>query len=274
MRGNHLQAIGAPPRNLRRITTAAEGVAGSGALLPDNGIAVDLMLVPLIMGLAAFVQGATGFGYGLVAMAVLASLLHIKAAVVILAPASFCLCTMLFLRLRSHVAWRDATPVAISVVIGVPAGAAFLVQADPDLLQAILGALLIVSAVYAMLPKLAERPWHPVFLGIPCGVLSGAMGGALGASGPPIIAFVSTQGYGRFRYTGTLQFVFGTMAFVRLVEFFRRGLFTQDLLLQSGLGVVCVLAGALLGVRVLTASPIGRSRASSRCAWSCSASAT
>jgi hypothetical protein len=203
------------------------------------------------MGLAAVVQGATGFGYGLVAMAVLASLLHIKAAVVILAPASFCLCTMLFLRLRSHVAWRDATPIAISVVMGVPLGAAFLVHADPALLQAVLGVLLIVSALYATLPRLAERAWHRVFLGVPCGLLSGAMGGALGASGPPVIAFVSTQGYGRFRYTGTLQFVFGVMALARLVEFARRGLFTQDLLLQSGLGVVCVLAGALVGVRVL-----------------------
>lgn len=212
---------------------------------------MDLLLVPLIMGLAAFVQGATGFGYGLVAMAILASLLHIKAAVVILAPASFGLSTVLFLQLRSHVACKDATPIAISVVIGVPVGAAFLVHADPDLLQTILGVLLIVSAIYGMLPKLAERRWHPVFLGVPCGLLSGAMGGALGASGPPIIAFVSTQGYDRFRYTGTLQFVFGIMSFVRLVEFFRRGLFTNDLLLQSGLGVVCVLAGALLGLRVL-----------------------
>jgi len=212
---------------------------------------VNLILVPLIMGLAAFVQGATGFGYGLVAMAMLASLLDIKAAVVILAPASFCLCTMLLLRLRSHVAWKDVTPIAVSVVIGVPIGTAFLVHADPNLLQIVLGLLLIVSAVYATLPKLANMRWHPIFLGVPCGVLSGAMGGALGASGPPVIAFVSTQGYGRFRYAGTLQFVFAVMAAVRLVEFSRRGLFTRDLLLQGGLGVVCVLAGALLGLRVL-----------------------
>ncbi len=203
------------------------------------------------MGLAAIVQGATGFGYGLVAMAILASLLHVQEAVVILAPASFCLCTMLLLRLRSHVAWRDATPLAISVIIGVPIGAAFLVRADARLLEMILGGLLIISALYSLLSQLEGRPWHRIFVGVPCGLLSGAMGGALGASGPPIIAFVSTQGYGRFRHAGTLQFVFGTIGFVRLLEFSRRGLFTQELLVQSVLGIVFVLAGALIGLRLL-----------------------
>jgi hypothetical protein len=203
------------------------------------------------MGLAAFVQGATGFGFGLVAMALLANLLDVKAAVVVLALASFSLCTMLFLRLRSHVAWRDAVPMAVSVVVGVPLGVAFLVHADPRLLRLVLGVVLIVSALYAVLPQLAERRWHPIFAGIPCGMLSGAMGGALGASGPPVIAFFSTQGYGRFRYSGTLQFVFSIMALVRLVEFVRRGLLSEDLLLQSCLGVVCVFVGALLGLRVL-----------------------
>lgn len=203
------------------------------------------------MGLAAIVQGATGFGYGLVAMAILASLLDIKAAVVVLSVASFSLCTMLFLRLRSHVAWRDATPIAISVVAGVPLGVAFLVHADSELLELILGVLLIASALHSLVPQLAERKWHPILLGVPCGLLSGAMGGALGASGPPVIAFFSTQGYGRFRYSGTLQFVFGSMSLVRLIEFLRRGLLTQELLLQSCLGVVFVMAGALIGLRLL-----------------------
>ena len=203
------------------------------------------------MGLAAVVQGATGFGFGLVAIALLGNLLSIKTASAVLALASLSMNALIFWRLRSHFRWEGMGPVLLGVVLGVPLGVLFLAQTEARILAPVLSGVLVLSAVYGLVPKLASRPWHPLFLGLPLGVFSGALSGAFGTGGPPLVAFLASRNLPRLRYSASLQVALGTSGVIRVAELVRRGLLSRELALQSGLGVAFTLAGAWVGLRVL-----------------------
>ena len=209
------------------------------------------IITALVMGLAAAVQGATGFGFGLVAIALLGNLLSIKTASAVLALASLSMNAMIFWRLRSHFRWEGMAPVLFGVVVGAPLGVLFLARAEARILAPVLGGVLVASAVYGLVPKLAVKPWHPLFLGLPLGVLSGALSGAFGTGGPPLVAFLASRNLPRLRYSASLQVALGASGVIRIAELLRRGLLTKELALQSASGVVFTLAGAWVGLRVL-----------------------
>ena len=109
----------------------------------------------------------------------------------------------------------------------------------------------MVAAVYNFAPHLSKGPWHPVYLGVPCGLAAGVLGGAFGTAGPPLIAFFSTQGFDRFRFTATLQIFFVAGNLPRLFELVRQGLLSGEVLELGLLGIPSTLMGLLLGMSLL-----------------------
>jgi uncharacterized protein len=212
---------------------------------------MELLIVPVILGLAAVVQGATGFGFGLTAVATLGLFSDIKDASVVMAFGGLCLILTMLWKLRRHITIRPVIPLIISSMISIPFGVRFLANADRTVLGAILGAVLLAAVVRGALPKHRQRPWHPIWMGIPLGVLSGLLSGALGTGGPPVVAFIASQDYGRLKYAAMLQVVLGMNSVIRIEELTRQGLLTRELFLQGAIGAIFVVIGALVGVRIL-----------------------
>lgn len=205
----------------------------------------------VIMTLAGMVQGAAGFGFGLVAIAVLSLLIDIRDASVMLVLASLSMNIFIFWRLHTHFKRDRVMPMIVSAVLGVPLGVWLLVEADPIVLRRILGAVLILTVVQGLIPALAKRRWHPLYVGVPCGVFSGAFSGAFATGGPPAVAYVASQNFDRFRYSATLQLVLGTSAIARILCLGFSGMFTRRILTLSVSGVACTVLGAWLGLSVL-----------------------
>ncbi|MCU0915531.1 MAG: sulfite exporter TauE/SafE family protein [Planctomycetes bacterium] len=220
-------------------------------------MATQYLLIPVVLGLAAMVQGATGFGFGLLALAILGNALNVQFASVMLAVPTLCINGLILWRLRSHFRWSGVAPLLVGVLIGVPLGVAFLIHADPRIFTSLLAVLLIVSSLRDSIPGLHGRPWHSVYVGLPCGIFSGALSGGFGAGGPPLVAFLTSQAneFDRFRFSATLQFLFAVSAVARVVELGRRGIFTKDILIQSGIGTAVAIVGALIGLKGLLHIP-------------------
>lgn len=83
---------------------------------------MDIIFTIIVFVTVAAVQGAAGFGFGLVAVGLLGSLLPIKDASVTLVLASLALNCFIFYRLRSHFRWKRDWPMVISALVGVPLG--------------------------------------------------------------------------------------------------------------------------------------------------------
>jgi len=219
----------------------------------------NLLLAFAVMLLGGAVQGATGFGSGLVSVGLLATVLArggggevgVRDASIIFCLPAWTVCLAMLLRLRRHVRWRRVWPMLLAVLAGIPLGVWFLVRADERTLEIVLGVVMLVAVVYNLIPHLARRPWHPLWVGVPCGLLGGALGGAFSTGGPPIVAYVSTQGFDRLRFAGTLQAIFMASTTFRLIELLRRGLLTPPRLACGAVGIAAILIGATLGLRVL-----------------------
>src|SRR5687768_10410113 len=88
---------------------------------------------------AGFVQGLTGFGFGLITMSLLPVALGIHEAAAISTIYALLVTIATFIRHFHDYNWRLGLPFLISSCIGVPIGVYFLEKTSPWLLLKILG---------------------------------------------------------------------------------------------------------------------------------------
>jgi uncharacterized membrane protein YfcA len=212
-----------------------------------------LLLLVAVLGLAATVQVLTGFGFGLIALAILGIVMDLRDAMVVIAPAGLLLNIVLFVRLRGEFSLEDTVPLLVACLIGVPAGVWLLLNLGPRSLRWLLAAVMIGTVVHRvwMAQRQRAHPWHPVKAGIPCGLLSGILGGAFGAGGPPVVTYLVNRPVNRFRHVATVQVAAALASLVRVGEFARGGLYRQAEGTAILAALLAVLAGVLVGGRLL-----------------------
>jgi uncharacterized protein len=148
---------------------------------------MDPLLVTVILGACAagFIQGLSGFAFGLVAMSFWAWAVPPQLAAPLVVFGSLVGQILAAGSLRRSFALGRALPFILGGVLGVPAGAALLPHIDQTVFKAVIGALLAV--------------WCPIMLAIrelprirrggaladgAVGLLGGIMGGLGGLTGP------------------------------------------------------------------------------------------
>ena len=176
------------------------------------------VLICLIVFLAGFTQGLSGFGSILLSLPLLAIFLDIKTVIPLVALIAFCITIILFIQLREHLDWKKIYPLFLGALPGIPLGVFFLKKLDRDLIQWILGIILISYSLYSLFfrsnTKQMRGGWGYLF-----GFFSGCLGGALSAAGPPVIVYMSLQTWGKDSIKVTLQGFF--LASGAIVVFFQ-----------------------------------------------------
>jgi uncharacterized membrane protein YfcA len=213
-----------------------------------------VLLTLLIIGLAGFLQGAIGFGFGILAVTLLSTFSDIREASVLVALSGLSINIALWWRLRQHFQWKQVAPLILSTIIGVPLGVLFLKYSSAAWLQLVLGGWLVVTSLYTLIPKTHRKRW-PTIAGVPSGILAGIFQGAFAMGGPAAIPYVSSQQFTKFRYSATLQALFLTSSLTRLLCLGATGLFTIDKLGVSVLGAVVAIGCSQLGLKVLDRIP-------------------
>src|SRR5882757_5694112 len=92
---------------------------------------------------AGFVQGLTGFGFGIVSIALLPLVLDVRQAAAISTVYTLLVAMITFLRNRGHYDWRLGFPFFIGCCLGVPLGVYFLAKVDPRILLRVLGLVMV-----------------------------------------------------------------------------------------------------------------------------------
>ena len=156
------------------------------------------------MFLAGFTQGLSGFGSILLSLPLLAIFLDIKTVIPLVALIAFCITIILFIQLWKHLDWKKIYPLFLGALPGIPLGVFFLKKLDKDLIQWILGIILITYSLYSLFFRSTNKPmrkgWEYLF-----GFFAGCLGGALSAAGPPVIVYMSLQTWNKDSIKGTLQ---------------------------------------------------------------------
>lgn len=207
----------------------------------------EMIISILIVCLAGFAQGLTGFGFGLVAIGLLPMLMNLKDAVAFSTLLNLIVCGMTFYSLRSHYRWRRGLDLVLGACLGVPLGFYLLIKFNEGFMLHLLGGLMLLLAINELIMtrltsvKLSSR------FGFPFGLASGGLSGAFSMGGPPVIAFTYSQPWSKEEIVATLQVIFGVCAVLRLILVGSAGFFSVPILRAGCWSVLPLMVSIYLG---------------------------
>lgn len=212
-----------------------------------------LLIIACLCG-AGFVHGFTGFGYAMVAMALLPLLMGLPEALFLGAFFTLPVAGALLRKYRDDFRWRDARILLAGAIVGTPPGLLLVHHLDRVVLLRALGLVLIVFPLSEMLGlQRALRP--PDWFAFPIGVVCGILGGAFNVSGPVAIVYVFTRGWSREQATAALQTLFLVNSGLRVVLTLPTGVVTVELAALCALAILPFMAAAVLGHRLADRVP-------------------
>lgn len=157
----------------------------------------------VIILLAGFTQGFTGFGSALVLLPLLTLLIDVKTVVPLVILLGGCINLILFFQVRRHLQWRRVHTLLLACVPGIFCGVYILKTMSTGFLELIIGLVLIVFPAWLMIRGVPSRE-VPAWWAWPAGFLSGVLGGSVSAGGPPVIIYTALQPWGKLPIKSTL----------------------------------------------------------------------
>lgn len=196
---------------------------------------------------AGFTQGLAGFGSTLVALPLLALVMDLRLATPVGCLLAVVCNIVLTSRLRGHVQRRALWLLLAASVPGMAVGAYALSVVPGDWLKGALGLVIVAYVVLYGRRGVATRPAGRGF-GLAAGFLAGGLGAAIGVNGPPIVAWVSRQGFDRNAVRGTLTAYFLLAGIGVVASQFAAGLVTTEVLSRTAVALPAMLVGLAAGM--------------------------
>lgn len=182
------------------------------------------MCIALAAGLAALLQGLSGFGYSLLFGSVLMSLRHELGlslpTIVLLANVTTLFCqAVIMYRLRGQAALRAVWSLLVGAALMIPVGVWLLTTfgRQPWLVR-VFGLFVSSVAIWLMVaPKRPSvTPSHRRLLGFAAGLLTGLGNGMFNAGGPPAVLYTYTRPIPLNSAKATVQWIFTGASLYRL----------------------------------------------------------
>jgi uncharacterized membrane protein YfcA len=192
----------------------------------------------LILLLAYWVRGMAGFGSGLIAVPLLTLLWPVTVVVPLVVALDYLGSAGQGVKNVEQVAWREQLWL-------IP----FMVMSTA-ILARILGAFVIVYAIYQMLPLPELRGSRAA--ASYCGLLGGLVGTLFGTGGPFYVIYLNLRGLERLAFRATFAMNFLIDGGVRLAAFAAAGLFGRQTLGYLLAALPIAGAGLYVGGRIQT----------------------
>lgn len=211
------------------------------------------MLTYFLTGLiflgAGFVQGLTGFGSALVAIPLLSLIMDIKAAVPLCMLSGLIITGYLAVQLRQHLDKQKILPLIIGSIPGIFVGVTLLKEVDSNVIRSCIGFLLISYSLYNLLAH--PRPLNPPKTwGYVAGFLTGAIGAAFSAGGPPTIVYTTLTSWKKDEIKATLTGFFVLNGILTATVHAFTGVSTLETAQFFAVTAPFVLLGTVYGARV------------------------
>ena len=215
-----------------------------------------LVGIAVVILVASFLQGLSGFGFSLLAVPLLAVLVGAKEAVVLADTVALLATGGMAVRMRRWVDRPLAARVLLGSVIGMPIGLLVILEFDESALRALIGIVVLVFVGLLAGGWTLHRSSRALDVG--AGVVSGLLNTSVGTSGPPVVLLLTARGLPRDHFRATTSAVFGVSAVVAIVLFAVTGQYTRDIWIAFLWSLPALPAGWLLGDRV--SSRLGQAR--------------
>ena len=209
-----------------------------------------ILTVALGAALAGFVQGLSGFGFGLTAMALWAWTLDPKLAATLSVVGSLTGQVLAAVTVRRGWDWRALLPFVAGGFAGLPVGLWLLPRLDVPLFKLVLGLMLVIVCPLmffaSRLPRVAGSRTGDVL----AGAAGGVMGGLGGFSGVVPTLWCTVRGFDRDRQRAIIQNFNLAMQVVTFASYVGSGIIEQRMLPLLAIVPPAVVIPVLLGARV------------------------
>ncbi|MGB3296032.1 MAG: sulfite exporter TauE/SafE family protein [Phormidesmis sp.] len=212
--------------------------------MPD----ADLAIV-VITCAAAFTQGVSGFGFGLVAVPILLGIVGPSVVTPLVALCTLTINSLLWIYYRRSFDGAVVGKLLAGAVVGIPLGFWVLQYVPAAGILTALGLMIVAYSLYSLtkpkMPVLKSPYW--IYL---TGFLSGTLMGSYNLPGPPVILYGDSQSWPQKAFKGNLTGFFwsnGVLAVVghSLQQRITEALFHQYLSILPGI-IIGLFAGVAL----------------------------
>ena len=206
-----------------------------------------LILIAAVAFIASYNQNVTGFGFGMVMMIFLPSLMKYTEANMLSSILGPLTSVLVLITLYRRVNWKNLIfPVAGSILFTY-LSIIFMKSAKNDTLLLLLGIALFVLSIYFFFfsDKVRIRPtWYA---GLIAGSASGVMSGLFSIGGPPIVIYYIQSEKETDGYFATVSAYFVISGAVSIAMKAATGFMTPNVWIALLFGAVGMLAGAFFG---------------------------
>jgi len=202
----------------------------------------------LIIFLASFTQGFSGFGFALISIPLLSFVVGIKYAIPLGALCGLVINVVLAVKLQNHINFKELKKLLIGAVLGIPPGVFFLAKAGTGLIQIMLGTVVLLFVVFSSTNLFKPKEINSIY-GYIFGLSSGLLGGAFNASGPPVLIYFYLKSWDKIKFKASVTGFFLVTSVVIVISHLISGLTTTDVLIDFSLHLPVVLLGIFIGDR-------------------------
>lgn len=210
---------------------------------------MDFLFASVVILLASVVQGATSFGFSLLALPLLGLIYELKVVVPTLVVFSLVLNLIILFKLKMKPNLKELGLLAIFAVACIPIGVQMLMVVEESTLKLIVSILLIVIALI-MLSGIKLNIKNKKVSYIIAGILSGILNGAVSLSGPPVVVLLANDDKNKNEFRASLTFLFVILNIVTIALYQKNGLFENPELIKMVYLLPVMIIGTYIGIHL------------------------
>ena len=199
---------------------------------------------------AGFVQGLSGFAFGMVAMSFWAWVLDPRLAAALAVFGALTGLLLAVFSVRRGFNWPLLWPFLLGGLAGIPLGVLVLPHLDMDWFKAVLGALLAlwcpVMLMAQRLPRIGGNRWGDGAVGL----VGGVLGGIGGFAGSVPTLWCTLRGFNKDTQRAVIQNFNLSMLSVTMAIYLATGIVTRDMAPMFAVVAPAMLIPTLLGTRL------------------------
>lgn len=210
---------------------------------------LTFVLVAAITLAASYIQGATGFGFGIFAMILLPSILAYTEANVLSSILSSLSSLFVAILMFRKIHWRNTIFPVVGCLISTYLAVSIIKTQSPKVLTLLLGVALFALSIYFFFfsDKIKIKPtWYA---GLIAGILSGIMSGMFSMGGPPVVIYFMQSEDNTDEYMATISAYFVLSGVIAISMKAAAGFITVPVWISLAVGVPAMLLGSFVGKR-------------------------
>ena len=210
---------------------------------------MEIVFGMIIVLIAGFIQGLTGFGLSIVAIPFLLLLFPLQEIVPSIVVLALLTNSLVLIPARREVQFKQFKLLVVMGILFMPVGVYSLRYLNSDYLQLCFGILVTLFSLMLILNKTFPIKREKIGYTI-AGAFSGFLNGSLSLSGPPVVLFLSNQGVKKETFRANITLYFLILNVITIAIFSATGMLNTVIFERILFLAPALVIGVLFGIKV------------------------